>query len=197
MKAMILTALAIATAATLMGGCARTQAKDPASQATQKTPAMRASAVKASAKIRPDAPPVGQTLSLPDAEWRKKLNDIEYRVLRRQGTERAFTGDLWNHKGDGVYTCAGCGAPLFDSDTKFKSGTGWPSFYTPIQEGRVSEHKDHSHGMTRVEVRCSRCNGHLGHVFDDGPRPTGLRYCINSAALDFEAVSQAASPASK
>lgn len=192
MKALILLCLALAAAATLMSGCARSQAKDPASQTTQKAP----SAVKASPKIKPNAPPVGQTISLPDDEWRKKLNDIEYRVLRKQGTERAFSGDLWNHKGDGVYTCAGCGAPLFDSQTKFKSGTGWPSFFTPIQDGRVSEHKDHTHGMTRVEVRCSRCNGHLGHVFDDGPKPTGLRYCINSAALDFEAVG-AASPASK
>lgn len=196
---LILPALPFALLALIatLPGCDRSQAqRAPASQAVR-TPSPRTPrTIKPSPKLKPSAPPVGQTISLPDSEWRKTLNPTEYRVLRQQGTERAFSGDLWNHKGDGVYTCAGCGAPLFDSDTKFKSGTGWPSFYTPIQAGRVSEHADQTHGMTRVEVRCSRCNGHLGHVFDDGPRPTGLRYCINSAALDFEPVA-AAAPASK
>ncbi len=118
-------------------------------------------------------------------EWKAELNDEEYYILREKGTERAFTGDLWNHKEKGIYTCRGCQLPLFHSDTKFKSGTGWPSYYQPIKEGHVAEEKDFSYGMKRVEVLCGRCDGHLGHVFDDGPAPTGLRYCINSASLDF------------
>ncbi|MEO1626327.1 MAG: peptide-methionine (R)-S-oxide reductase MsrB [Bacteroidota bacterium] len=120
-----------------------------------------------------------------DAEWREQLNDHEYYVLRQKGTERSFTGDLWNNKEKGTYVCAGCTLPLFSSDTKFRSGTGWPSFWEPIQNGHVAEKADKSHGMVRVEVVCGRCDGHLGHVFEDGPRPTGLRYCINSVSMDF------------
>jgi peptide-methionine (R)-S-oxide reductase len=120
-----------------------------------------------------------------DAEWRALLNSKEYNVLRQEGTEYAFSGDLWNHHGKGTYTCRGCGLPLFHSNTKFDSGTGWPSYFQPIQAEFVTENKDVSHGMTRVEVECARCGGHLGHVFDDGPNPTGLRYCINSVSLDF------------
>lgn len=175
------TILLLSAAALLALACTRSQAKDPTSAPTS-------TAAKAPAKKKPlkgKVPPVGETLSLTDDQWKEKLTDEEFYILRKHGTERAFTGKFWNHKGDGVYTCAACGAPLFDSDTKFKSGTGWPSFHTPYEQGRVSEHRDNTLGMTRVEVRCSRCNGHLGHVFSDGPRPTGLRYCINSAALDF------------
>jgi len=121
-----------------------------------------------------------------DQEWRKILTPEQYRILRGKGTERAFTGRYWNHHGHGVYRCAGCGLELFASDTKFESGSGWPSFWTPIAKDHVEEHSDRTLGMARTEVLCARCGGHLGHVFDDGPRPTGLRYCINSAALDFE-----------
>ena len=122
-----------------------------------------------------------------DQEWKKTLTPEQYRVLRKKGTEIAFTGTYWNHKGHGVYRCAGCGLELFSSDTKFDSGTGWPSFWAPIAKENVGEHTDQSLGMKRVEVLCSRCGGHLGHEFDDGPAPTGFRYCINSAALDLAA----------
>jgi peptide-methionine (R)-S-oxide reductase len=120
-----------------------------------------------------------------DAEWRKLLTPEQYQVLRKAGTERAFTGKTWNNHEKGVYRCAGCGLPLFSSATKFESGTGWPSFWQPIDPSHVDEHSDWSFGMRRTEVLCARCGGHLGHVFDDGPKPTGQRYCMNSAALDF------------
>jgi len=121
-----------------------------------------------------------------DAEWRKALSPEQYEVLRRKGTERAFTGKYYNSKEKGVYRCAGCGNPLFDSETKFDSGTGWPSYYQPVSEDAVETDEDKSHGLTRTEVLCAHCGGHLGHVFPDGPQPTGRRYCINSVSLDFE-----------
>ena len=116
--------------------------------------------------------------------WKAELTPEEFRVLREKGTERAFTGDLWDDHEPGIYVCAGCGLELFSSEHKFDSGTGWPSYYQPIDKDRVDEHSDTSLGMTRTEVTCARCGGHLGHVFPDGPEPTGLRYCINSVALD-------------
>ena len=120
------------------------------------------------------------------AEWRAQLTPEQYHVVRQKGTERAFSGKYNKHKEKGVYHCVACGNELFSSGTKFNSGTGWPSFYAPISADKVTEVRDVSHGMVRTEVVCSRCGGHLGHVFDDGPKPTGLRYCLNSVALDFE-----------
>jgi peptide-methionine (R)-S-oxide reductase len=125
-------------------------------------------------------------MDLPEEEWRRRLTAEQYRVLREGGTERAFTGVFYDNRDAGAYRCAACGTELFDSGTKFDSGSGWPSFTGPAAKDHVTLHDDVGHGMVRTEVRCARCGGHLGHVFPDGPGPEGLRYCINSAALDFE-----------
>ena len=127
-----------------------------------------------------------EKLTLTDAEWKARLSPEQYQVLRQHGTERAFTGIYDNNKAPGDYHCAGCGSLLFTSDAKFDSGSGWPSFMRPADNDAVVEVRDVSHGMTRIEVRCAKCDGHLGHVFPDGPAETGLRYCMNSASLDFD-----------
>ncbi len=135
-------------------------------------------------------------LNLSESEWRKRLTPEQYHVLREAGTERAFSGLYNDNKADGLYRCAACQLELFDSMDKYDSGSGWPSFTRSIASGRVVEHADNSHGMRRVEARCARCDGHLGHVFPDGPPPTGLRYCMNSVSLDFRSRSGNANDAS-
>ena len=140
-----------------------------------------------SAKTTPAKTKPGvEKITRSEDEWKRLLTPEQYRVLRGEGTERAFTGKFWDHHADGIYRCAGCGLELFRSDTKFESGSGWPSYWAPLARDHISEVVDRTLGMERVEIECARCGGHLGHRFDDGPKPTGMRYCINSASLEFK-----------
>jgi len=130
--------------------------------------------------------PMAEKIIKSDAEWQQNLSPEQFQVARKAGTEPAFTGKYWNEKEKGTYACVCCGQPLFSSETKYNSGTGWPSFFQPLEKDAVVEHTDVSHGMVRTEVRCSKCDAHLGHLFEDGPKPTGMRYCMNSASLDLK-----------
>ena len=165
----------LAAAGFLLAGCGASHVSNPPASDTK--PALTASTNQQT---------MNEPITRTDEEWKKLLTPEQYRVLRQKGTERAFTGEFWNTKDKGAYRCAACGEELFVSDTKYDSGCGWPSFFQPASSNKITEAEDNTLGMKRVEVMCSKCGGHLGHVLDDGPHPTGLRYCINAASLKFE-----------
>jgi len=172
-----------ALAATLALGLSCAPKPEPRPAEPPRTEAPKPEPAKAPERAVEGDSRVKNPLGLSDEEWKKKLSSEEYYVCRQQGTERPGTGKLLHYHGDGTFVCAACGNPLFEAKAKFESGTGWPSFFQPIAPENVRELRDTSHGMVRVEILCARCDAHLGHVFDDGPRPTGLRYCMNSVSL--------------
>jgi peptide-methionine (R)-S-oxide reductase len=173
---LLLVGLALAGAVALLAACSGGSSEEPKGTGAKAEPATEKTG------SAPDAAALPKT----EAEWKAKLTDEQFEVLREQGTERAFSGAYWNNHEEGTYRCAGCGETLFKSGDKFDSGTGWPSFTRPAKDGVIASQEDQSHGMVRSEVHCARCGGHMGHVFTDGPKPTGLRYCINSVSLKFE-----------
>jgi len=177
-----ISALALAAIAPILSGQMNLHAADPAPQPAEVK-------VRLLADDATPGPVVVQPMVVKtDAEWRKQLGDEAYKVLRAAGTERAFCGNLVDNKKDGIYFCAGCDLPLFSSTSKFHSGSGWPSFFAPFAKENITEKSDNSYGMERTEINCARCGGHLGHVFPDGPAPTGLRYCLNSVSLVFRPI---------